>query len=85
MVKYYCGKGDMPMFKIVFFDLDGTLLNSKKEVLEENKKAIQNALDNGIEVCICTGRQKTAARHYQEMAGAGRTGCQQRPLLPFQP
>ena len=60
------------MFKIVFFDLDGTLLTTQKEVLEENKKAIQNALDNGIEVCICTGRQKTAARHYQEMAGAGR-------------
>ena len=24
-------------------------------------------------------------RRLQEMAGAGRTGCQQRPLLPFQP
>lgn len=60
------------MFKIVFFDLDGTLLTHKKEVLDENKKAIQNALDNGIEVCICTGRQKGAAKYYQEMAGAGR-------------
>lgn len=60
------------MFKIVFFDLDGTLLTSKQQILDENKIAIKNALDNGIEVCICTGRQKTAARHYQEMAGAGR-------------
>lgn len=60
------------MFKIVFFDLDGTLLTHDKKVLEDNKKAIQNALDNGIEVCICTGRQKGAARHYQEMAGSGR-------------
>lgn len=60
------------MFKIVFFDLDGTLLNSDKEVLKENKIAIQNALNNGIEVCICTGRQKDAAKRYQKMAGAGR-------------
>lgn len=60
------------MFKIVFFDLDGTLLNSDKQVLDENKNAIKNALNNGIEVCICTGRQKGAARYYQEMAGAGR-------------
>lgn len=60
------------MFKIVFFDLDGTLLTHKKEVLEENKKAIKRALENGIEVCICTGRQKTAAEHYRQMAGAGR-------------
>lgn len=60
------------MFKIVFFDLDGTLLTSNQQILDENKKAIKNALDNGIEICICTGRQKTAARHYQKMAGAGR-------------
>lgn len=60
------------MFKIVFFDLDGTLLTSKKEILEENKKAIKNALDNGIEVCICSGRPQSAVRYYQEMSGAGR-------------
>lgn len=60
------------MFKIVFFDLDGTLLTSKKDVLEENKIAIKNALDNGIEVCICSGRPQSAVRHYQQMSGTGR-------------
>lgn len=60
------------MFKIVFFDLDGTLLTSKKDVLEENKVAIKNALDNGIEVCICSGRPQSAIRYYQQMSGAGR-------------
>lgn len=60
------------MFKIVFFDLDGTLLTHEKEVLEENKKAVKRALENGIEVCICTGRQKMAAEYYREMAGSGR-------------
>ena len=60
------------MFKIVFFDLDGTLLTSKKDVLEENKIAIKRALDNGIEVCICSGRPQSAIRYYQKMSGAGR-------------
>jgi hypothetical protein len=60
------------MFKIVFFDLDGTLLTTDKKVLEENKRAIKNARENGIEVCICSGRQQGAVRYYQKMAGAGR-------------
>lgn len=60
------------MTKIIFFDLDGTLLTKEKHVLEENKKAIKKALDNGIEVVICSGRQKGAVRTYQEEAGAGR-------------
>ena len=30
------------MFKIVFFDLDGTLLTSKQQILDENKIAIKN-------------------------------------------
>ena len=29
------------MYKIIFFDLDGTLLDEKKEVLEESKMAIE--------------------------------------------
>lgn len=60
------------MTKIVFFDLDGTLLNKEKHVLAENKEAIKNALENNIEVVICSGRQKGAVRMYQEEAGSGR-------------
>lgn len=60
------------MKKIVFFDLDRTLLNSELEVLEENKKAIKRALENDIEVVVCSGRQQLQARYYQEKAGAGR-------------
>lgn len=60
------------MKRIVFFDLDRTLLNSELEVLEENKKAIKRALENDIEVVICSGRQQSQARYYQEKAGAGR-------------
>ena len=60
------------MYKIMFFDLDGTLLNDKKEVLEENKKAIQIAKENGIEVAICSGRQKEFVKTYKQMAETGK-------------
>lgn len=60
------------MKKIVFFDLDGTLLTSKKEILKENVDAIKRARENGIEVCICSGRPQSAVRKYQVDAGAGR-------------
>lgn len=60
------------MKKIVFFDLDRTLLNSDLDVLEENKKAIMNARENGVEIAICSGRQQSQVRFYQEKSGAGR-------------
>lgn len=60
------------MNKIIFFDLDGTLLTSQKEVLEENKEAIKKARENDIEVCICSGRQLSAVKKYQKMAGASK-------------
>lgn len=36
--------------------MDGTLLNSKQEVSEKNREAIQKALNSGVEVVIATGR-----------------------------
>ena len=60
------------MKKIVFFDLDGTLLNEKKKIFSENKDAIKKARENGIEVVICSGRQQSQVRFYQEIAGASK-------------
>ena len=42
--------------KMIFLDLDGTLLNDKKELPEINKKAIEAAVEAGHKVLICTGR-----------------------------
>ncbi|MFC5591782.1 Cof-type HAD-IIB family hydrolase [Sporosarcina soli] len=42
--------------KAVFFDLDGTLLNENKVVLESSKRAIQALQEQGIIVAISTGR-----------------------------
>lgn len=42
--------------KIVFFDLDGTVLNNNKEILQSTKKAIHGLQESGIYTAIATGR-----------------------------
>lgn len=42
--------------KLIAIDMDGTLLDSKGEISEENKKTIRAAQENGVVVAICTGR-----------------------------
>lgn len=44
------------MIKIVTIDLDGTLFNEKKEITEENKKALLRAKEKGVKIVIATGR-----------------------------
>ena len=41
--------------KLIAIDMDGTLLNSQKEIPEENIKAIQEATAAGIKIVLCTG------------------------------
>ncbi|ARK24389.1 hydrolase Cof [Sporosarcina sp. P37] len=42
--------------KIVFFDLDGTLMNHDKTILESTKQSLKALQDKGIYTVICTGR-----------------------------
>lgn len=44
------------MYKLIAIDIDGTLLNSRGEVTEENKKAIQRALEKNVDVVLTSGR-----------------------------
>lgn len=44
------------MYKLIALDIDGTLLNSKKEVTTEVFDAIQNAKQKGVKVVLTTGR-----------------------------
>lgn len=44
------------MYKLIAIDLDGTLLNSYGDVSTQNKKAIENAKNKGIEVVLTSGR-----------------------------
>lgn len=56
-------------YKLIVLDMDGTLLNSNKEVSIENKKALKKAQDSGIQVAIATGRIFTSARFYARLLG----------------
>ncbi|MGP4059619.1 Cof-type HAD-IIB family hydrolase [Halobacillus sp. H74] len=47
---------------LIAIDLDGTLLNSKNQISEENIKAIQYAKDRDVEVVIATGRAEFDVR-----------------------
>ena len=42
------------MYRMVVTDLDGTLLNNKKQVSEANVKAIQNLKDQNITFVMAT-------------------------------
>lgn len=42
--------------KMIGLDLDGTLLNEKKELLPYTKEVLRRALDKGVVVLIATGR-----------------------------
>ncbi|WP_339022946.1 HAD family hydrolase [Spiroplasma endosymbiont of Crioceris asparagi] len=44
------------MIKLLFLDLDGTLLNKSGEVTKETLEAIRKGRRYGIKVCIATGR-----------------------------
>ena len=45
------------MIKLLALDLDGTLLDSRGEISEINKKAIRRAEEKGVLVTIATGRR----------------------------
>lgn len=44
------------MIKIIALDIDGTLLNDRKEILEETKQYLTGAMKAGIKVVIASGR-----------------------------
>lgn len=60
------------MYKAIFLDLDGTLLNNDKNISQENIAAIKYAKDKGVYVCLCSGRQKDAVKAYKEVVNSSR-------------
>ena len=42
--------------KIVFIDIDGTLVNDKKEITSFTKESIKKIIDKGIYVVLVSGR-----------------------------
>lgn len=52
------------LVKLVVCDLDGTLLNNKKEISQRNLEAIARANERGVTVTICSGRIFTMLEAY---------------------
>lgn len=50
------------MIKLLALDLDGTVLNSRGEISDDNRKAIRSAEHAGVLVTIATGRRFRDAR-----------------------
>ncbi|MGM2819967.1 Cof-type HAD-IIB family hydrolase [Bacillus cereus group sp. Bce001] len=56
------------MYKIVFFDVDGTLLSEiDRSMHESTKEAIQRLIDKGIHVVVTTGRPYSLCAQFKEM------------------
>ncbi|MEA5093492.1 MAG: Cof-type HAD-IIB family hydrolase [Sedimentibacter saalensis] len=49
------------MYKYIILDMDGTLLNSKKEISEQDKNVVCQLKDEGIRIVLASGR------HFHEM------------------
>ena len=61
--------------KVLFLDLDGTLLNDEKEITPGNRAALQAALERGHKVVITTGRPLASAKIQNEKLGLEGDGC----------
>lgn len=61
--------------KLLFLDLDGTLLNDEGIITEGNRKALEDALRRGHGVVIATGRPLSSARGKAAALGLDKPGC----------
>ena len=60
------------MYKAVFVDIDGTLVDENKNVSSKTMHAIQKAKEKGIEVVICSGRPRYSSLGFQELCDASK-------------
>lgn len=56
------------MYKVVFFDVDGTLLSEiDRSMHESTKEAIQRLIEKGIHIVVTTGRPYSLCAQFKEM------------------
>lgn len=56
-------------YRLIAFDLDGTLLNRNKQILPESLTAIRQMQDMGCRIMLVTGRShREAYAYYQTLA-----------------
>ncbi|RPA57120.1 HAD family phosphatase [Aerococcus agrisoli] len=57
------------MIELIAIDLDGTLLSKDKTISPANIDMIHKAIQNGVDVAICTGRPLEAIQHILDTLG----------------
>ena len=60
--------------KLLFTDLDGTLLTDDKQILDVDMKAIEGMLARGHKLVLCTGRPLTSAKQLAQKYGFDKPG-----------
>lgn len=58
------------MYKLVAIDLDGTLLDSYGQISERSKNAVQNAVKNGTQIVLTSGRGAMSVKNLALDVGA---------------
>lgn len=61
--------------RLLFLDLDGTLLNDAKEITRGNREALERTLQRGHGVIITTGRPLKSALAQARRLGLDQPGC----------
>lgn len=61
--------------KMIFLDMDGTLLNDEKTLPQANKEAMDEALKQGHKILICTGRPLSSVIKLLPVFGLDKPGC----------
>ena len=61
--------------KLLFLDLDGTLLNSEKQVSEGNRAALEEARQAGHKIILCSGRPLSAMKKIIKSLSLDKEGC----------
>jgi Cof subfamily protein (haloacid dehalogenase superfamily) len=53
-----------PQIKLIATDLDGTLLDDSNQISEANTRVLRAAVEQGVTVCIATGRSHSSASQF---------------------
>lgn len=56
-------------YKLICIDMDGTLLDDKHQISEENKIALKEAQEKGVIIAVTTGRLFASANYYYHLLG----------------
>lgn len=56
-------------YEIVFFDIDGTLVNEQKQIPSDTKEAVRELKAGGTDIVICTGRAPFHSHHIAKELG----------------